>query len=123
MKAVRELFLTIMRAVLSLAIVYTCAATATDPNKVLRVAQGDIETLDPQQWGDYFSSWVGVAIFEGLYEWDYLVRPARLAPNTAAALPRISDDGRTWTISLKPGIYFTDDPVFAGKTRELTAQD
>jgi ABC-type transport system substrate-binding protein len=123
MKAVRGLFLTIMRGVLSLAIVYACAAAAADPNKVLRVAQGDIDTLDPQQWVDYFSSWVGVAIFEGLYEWDYLVRPVRLAPNTAAAPPQISEDGRTWTISLKPGIYFTDDPAFAGKPRELTAED
>lgn len=123
MKAVRGLFLTIMRGVLSLAIVYACATAAADPNKVLRVAQGDIDTLDPQQWVDYFSSWVGVAIFEGLYEWDYLVRPVRLAPNTAAAPPQISEDGRTWTISLKPGIYFTDDPAFAGKPRELTAED
>ena len=93
MKAVRGLFLTIMRGVLSLAIVYACTAAAADPNKVLRVAQGDIDTLDPQQWGDYFSSWVGVAIFEGLYEWDYLVRPVRLAPNTAAAPPQ---DQRRW---------------------------
>jgi ABC-type transport system substrate-binding protein len=106
-----------------LAIVYACAATAADPNKVLHVAQGDVDSLDPHQWTDYFSGWVGVAIFEGLYEWDYLARPVRLAPNTAAALPKISDDGRIWTISLKPGIYFTDDPAFGGKPRELTAED
>jgi len=106
-----------------LALVYTCAATAADPTKVLRVAQGDIDTLDPQQWSDYFSAWVGVAIFEGLYEWDYLVRPVRLTPNTAAALPKISDDGLIWTISVKPGIYFSDDPAFGGKPRELTAED
>jgi hypothetical protein len=53
MKALRGLFLTIIRGVLSLAIVYACAAAAADPNKVLRVAQGDIDTLDPQQWVDY----------------------------------------------------------------------
>lgn len=123
MNVVRRLSIAAVRLAGLLAIVYACAATAADPNKVLRVAQGEIDTLDPHQWVDYFSSWVGVAIFEGLYEWDYLVRPVRLAPNTAAALPKISDDGRTWTISLKPGIYFTGDPAFGGKPRELTAED
>ena len=44
-------------------------------------------------------------------------------PNTAAALPEISDDGLTWTITVKPGIYFADDPAFKGKKRELTAAD
>ena len=99
------------------------AAGAADPNKVLRLAQGDVDSLDPQQWADYFSGWVGVAIFEGLYEWDYFASPARLSPNTAADVPKISDDGRTWTVRLTPGIYFTDDPAFGGKRRELTAED
>jgi ABC-type transport system substrate-binding protein len=114
----------VLRAFVALvALATACVATAADPSKVLRVAQGDIDSLDPEQWGDYFSSWVGVAIFEGLYEWDYLAMPARLAPNTAAALPTISEDGRTWTIPLKRGIYFTDDPAFGGKPRELVAED
>ena len=104
-------------------LLFACVAGAADPAKVLRVAQGDIDSLDPEQWGDYFSGWVGVAIFEGLYEWDYLASPARLAPNTAAALPTVSDDGRIWTIPLQHGIYFTDDPAFGGKPRELVAED
>jgi len=52
-----------------------------------------------------------------------LARPTRLFPNTAAGLPQISDDGLTWTVRVKPGIYFTDDPAFRGKPRELVAQD
>src|SRR5438067_2556386 len=52
-----------------------------------------------------------------------LARPTRLFPNTAAGLPQISDDGLTWTVRVKPGIYFTDDPAFKGKPRELVAQD
>lgn len=98
-------------------------AHAADPGKVLRVAQSDIDTLDPQQWTDFYSFWVGVAIFEGLYEWDYLARPVRLSPNTAVDLPSVSADGLTWTIRVKPGIEFTDDPAFGGKRRELTADD
>ena len=29
----------------------------------------------------------------------------------------------TWTIRMKPGIYFADDPAFKGRRRELTAAD
>jgi oligopeptide transport system substrate-binding protein len=123
MNILRKVSLEAVRFASVLALAYGCAAAAADPNKVLRIAQGDIDTLDPHQWVDYFSSWVGVAIFEGLYEWDYLVRPVRLAPNTAVALPKISDDGLTWTVSVRPGIYFTDDPAFGGRPRELTAED
>jgi len=96
---------------------------AADPAKVLHVATNDIETLDPQQWQDDFSTRIGRSIFEGLYEWDYLARPPRLASNTAVAAPEIAADGKTWTIRVKPGIYFSDDPAFHGKRRELIAED
>ena len=38
-------------------------------------------------------------------------------------MPEISADGKTWTIKVKPGIYFADDAAFKGKKRELTAAD
>ena len=38
-------------------------------------------------------------------------------------MPEISADGRIWRIRLKPGISFSDDAVFKGAKRELTAQD
>jgi oligopeptide transport system substrate-binding protein len=62
-------------------------------------------------------------IFDSLYVGDYLARPYRFVPGVAAAMPEISADGRTWTIHIKPGIYFSDDPVFNGRKRELTAAD
>jgi ABC-type transport system substrate-binding protein len=98
-------------------------ASAADPNKVLRLGFADIEGMDPVQSTDEYSQWIQEAIFEGLYEWDYLARPAKLAPNTALALPEITDDGRTWRIHLKVGIFFTDDPAFGGHARELVADD
>jgi len=99
------------------------AAHAADPNKVLHVASFDIETFDPQQFNDDPSFQVFTSIFEGLYEYDYLASPPRLAPVTAAGPPVVTDDGRTWTIRVTPGIYFTDDPAFGGKRRELVAAD
>ena len=64
-----------------------------------------------------------MALFEPLYEWDYLSPTPKLAPLTAAAPPEVTDGGRVWTIRLKRGILFTDDPAFKGKPRELVAED
>jgi len=108
---------------LAFALAASIACAAADPNKVLRIASPDIETLDPHQYNDSPSFNVITAIFEGLYEYDYLASPAKLNPVGAAALPEIADGGRTWTIRVKPGIRFTDDPAFRGKPREVTADD
>ena len=95
-----------------------------DPAKTLRVMFPIAETgFDPQATSDYYSSHVQRAVFDSLYHFDYLARPYRFVPNTAAAMPEISADGRTWTIRIKPGIFFADDPAFKGKKRELTAAD
>src|SRR5512135_981105 len=101
-----------------------CAlATAADMRKVLRIASPDITSLDPQQGADLYSTRVALAIFEPLYQYDYVASPARVIPDTAASMPNVSDDGRSWTITLHKGIRFTDDPAFKGKPRELVAQD
>ncbi len=99
-------------------------AHAADSRKVLRVAIVSAETgFDPQATGDLYSTYVNRVIFEPPYTYDYLARPYRIVPNTAAAMPDISADGLTWTIRIKPGIYFTPDPAFNGRKRELTAAD
>lgn len=99
-------------------------ASAADLNKTLRVSFPIAETgFDPQPAGDVYSQYVNRVIFDPLYRYDYLARPYRIEPNTATAMPEISRDGKTWTIHVRPGIYFSDDPVFNGKKRELTAAD
>ncbi|MBS0319649.1 MAG: hypothetical protein JSR18_03845 [Proteobacteria bacterium] len=99
------------------------AHAAADPAKVLRISFSDITSLDPQQGNDIYSTRITSQIFEPLYEFDYLATPAKVIPNTAVALPTISPDGKTWTIHVRHGIRFTDDPAFGGKPRELTAAD
>jgi oligopeptide transport system substrate-binding protein len=114
----------VLRLVVVLAVVlFAKASFSADRNKVLHVASTNIETLDPQRWNDDPSYQIQFAIFEGLYEWDFLATPSRLTPNTATAMPTITDDGRTWTIRVKPGIHFTADPAFKGRRRELVAED
>ena len=117
-----------LRATLAAGALVALAATAavaqTDADKTLRVSFPIAETgFDPQAAGDAYSNYVSRAIFDPLYRYDYLARPYRLEPNTAAALPEISADGLTWTIRVRPGIYFADDPAFKGRRRELTAYD
>jgi len=104
---------------------FTITATAqADPNKVLRASFPVAETgFDPQAVNDIYSNYVNRALFEPLYVYDPIARPYKITPNTAASLPEISPDGLTWTIKIKPGIYFIDDPVFKGQKRELTAAD
>jgi len=96
---------------------------AADPAKILRLAFPDITALDPQQVHDLYSVRICQAIFEGLYEFTYLEEPARIVPNTAADMPQVTDGGRRWTIRVRPGIRFADDPLFKGAPRELVAAD
>jgi ABC-type transport system substrate-binding protein len=92
--------------------------------KVLRYAMRVAETgFDPAQISDLYSSTLAANIFDALYEYEFLARPVRLRPNTATALPEASSDFKTFTIHVKPGIYFSDDPAFKGARRELTAED
>lgn len=100
------------------------ATSPADPNKVLRYIFPAAETgFDPALTRDLYSAHVVQSVFETLYTYDYLARPAKLIPLTAAALPEVTDDGRTYTIRLKKGIYFMADPAFNGKRRELTMAD
>src|SRR5437870_1591063 len=97
---------------------------AADMTKTIRTAFIVAETgFDPQATSDLYSDSIQRSIFETLYGFDYLERPYKRVPRTAAAMPEISDSGRTWTIKVNPGIYFADDPAFKGKKRELVAAD
>jgi ABC-type transport system substrate-binding protein len=99
------------------------ALAQADMNKMLRVALPFADGGYDPQAADFFSNVVTRVIFDPLYTYDHLARPMKLVPNTALALPDISPDGKTWTIRIKPGIYFADDPAFKGKKRELVAED
>ena len=100
------------------------AASPASAPKVLRYAFRVAETgFDPAKVSDLYSRMVTPHMFEGLYTYDQLARPAKMKPLTAAALPESADDYKLWTVKLRPGIYFSDDPAFKGRRRELTAED
>ena len=100
------------------------AQTGASDLRVLRYAFPIAETsFDPAYVSDLYSRTVIAGLFESLLEFDFMAQPARMRPNTAAALPEINADFTTFTFRIRPGIYFADDPAFKGVKRELVAQD
>jgi len=102
-----------------------CAASAQNSErKVLRLAFTRAETsLDPARIVDLYSRSITAHIFESPLTWDHLARPFKLKLMTAESMPVSSADFRVWTVKIKPGIYYTDDPAFKGQRRELVAAD
>src|SRR2546426_10771542 len=106
------------------ALTLPAGSDAADPAKTLRVTFQVAETgFDPTRTSDYYSGMVIEAIYDRLLTYDYLARPSKLVPLAAESLPQITDNGKTYTFRIKKGIYFTPDPAFKGKRRELTAED
>jgi ABC-type transport system substrate-binding protein len=103
----------------------TCAPGAAQAQeKVLRYAFKVAETgFDPAQITDKYSKDIAGGIFDAPLEYDFGARPFKLRPATLAEMPEVSADFKTITMRVKPGIYFSDDPAFKGRKRELTAAD
>ena len=92
--------------------------------KVLRYVFPVAETgFDPARIVDLYSRIVTAHIFESLYTYDPLARPVKIKPVIAEGMPQHSEDFRIWTVKIRPGIFFADDPAFSGKKREVTAAD
>jgi ABC-type transport system substrate-binding protein len=118
------MLLSIRAGVAALALLLSAASAAAEPPKVLRYAIRIAETgFDPAQISDLYSRTLAANVFDALYAYEFLARPVRLRPNTATALPEASADFKTFTVHVRPGIYFSDDPAFNGRRRELTAAD
>jgi ABC-type transport system substrate-binding protein len=111
-------------ALLGAALAIGGAAAQEAPRKVYRYAFEIAETtFDPVRVNDVYSNIVNNSMFDAPLTYDYLALPIKLKPNTAVALPEVSADGLTYTVHIKPGLYFNDDPAFNGRKRELTAAD
>jgi ABC-type transport system substrate-binding protein len=110
----------------TVALMLCCGAAwaQAQPPKVLRYAFLIAETsFDPAQVSDLYSNTVIAGMFDAPLEFEFLAKPARMRPATLEAMPEVSDDFKTFTFKVKPGIYFADDPAFKGQKRELVAQD
>ena len=92
--------------------------------KTLKIAFRAAETgFDPQKIEDRYSVGICENIFDSLITYDWLARPVKLVPQIVEAVPVGEEGGTRFTFQIRPGIYFSDDPIFKGKRRELVAKD
>jgi ABC-type transport system substrate-binding protein len=90
-----------------------------------------VRSLDPATCGDTTSSSFQGNVYEGLYSYHFLKRPVELVTQLAAEMPEISDDGKTYTIKIKPGVKYHRNPCFGPSndkghqwaTRDVEARD
>jgi len=108
----------------TLALPSATQAVAAVGGNILRVPLESPESgFDPARFGDLYSNRVTAHIFESPYRYDLFAVPVKVRPLTAASLPEVSHDFRVWTVRIRPGIFFADDPAFQGRPRELVAAD
>ena len=97
--------------------------SAQAQEKVFRYAFRIAETgFDPAQVTDLYSRTVTAGIFDAPLRYQHLARPYALEPS-GCELPEVSADYKTLTFTVRPGLFFSPDPVFGGKKRELVAAD
>jgi len=98
--------------------------TANTFNIYRHAMDGAPSSLDPAQASNIYANFIVVNLFDTLYRYKYLARPYQLEPNLAEGLPHVSSDGLIYTIHIKPGVHFIDDPAFPeGKGRAVRAED
>jgi oligopeptide transport system substrate-binding protein len=99
--------------------------TGQHSNSIYRHSMdGAPSNLDPAQASNIYANFLAVNLYDTLYRYKYLARPYQLEPNLADGLPEVSADGLIYTIRMKPGAHFIDDPVFpGGKGRAVRAED
>ena len=110
-------------AIALLTLLPSVAAHAIE-KKTLKIAFRAAETgFDPQKIEDRYSVGICENIFDSLLSYDWLARPVKLSPQIVEAVPVGEEGGTRFTFRIKRGIYFSDDPIFKGKRRELVAKD
>ncbi len=115
-----------LAAVLCLCCLTSCKQDESESGEMVhnQRLRSKLQTLDPADVGDVASDGVCKEFYESLYAYHYLKRPPQIIPELAAAMPEVSEDGKTYRIPIKQGVYFHDDPCFPdGKGRQLTAHD
>lgn len=96
-------------------------SSSTEERRVFRYNQPEaLSSLDPAFARNQANTWAVTQLYNGLVELDDQLKPG-------PALARhydISPDGRRYTFTLRPNVFFHDSDVFLrGKGRRVTAQD
>ncbi|PIK14502.1 ABC transporter substrate-binding protein [Halobacteriovorax sp. JY17] len=107
---------------ISALLIFSCKKK--DDSNTLNVSiSGEISTLDPANSYDTISASIVYQGYEQLFEYHYLKRPYTLQPLLAESLPLVENNGKKYTIKIKKGIKYHDDPAFKGNPRFVKAED
>lgn len=82
-----------------------------------------VESFDPAKAYSDDAFTIMAQVLEPLYQYHYLKRPYEVMPLVAEGMPEISNDGKTYTIHVKAGVFYHPHLAFRGKVRELHAED
>lgn len=93
----------------------------SNAKKVFRYNQAEgLSSLDPAFARNQANIWAVNQVYNGLFELDQQLNVVPSLVETWNA----SEDGKTYTFTIKQGVHFHDSKVFPqGKGRELTAED
>jgi oligopeptide transport system substrate-binding protein len=106
-----------------LLLVAMCIALPASAQKTLNLVVNSAEsTFDPAAIDDVPSADIAQQVLESPLQYDYFARPVALVARTCELI-ETSKDGKSFVLRVKPGIFFTPDPAFNGKPRELVAAD
>lgn len=103
-----------------------CSVKSNDEQVLNVYIRKPLKSINPSTASDFYERRTVRQIFETLYSYDYIKRPYQVVPLLADSYPEIDKTGLVYTIRLKKGVYFADDPCFVsndGKGKELTAED
>lgn len=83
----------------------------------------NISTIDPALAFDEVSLVAINQTYEPLFEYHYLKRPFTLKPLLAQTFPKITNNGKTYTIKIKKNVLYQTDPSLPQKKRFVKAID
>lgn len=113
--------------VLFLGLGFSLTADGKDGKRQKTLQLGVVATTggcDPNRLGSVYDMDFATFVYDTLYEYEYLARPYRVRPAMAQGMPEVDGEGKAYTIRLKKGIRFIDDPCFEdGRGREATVHD
>ncbi|MDA8792255.1 ABC transporter substrate-binding protein [Bacteriovoracaceae bacterium] len=91
---------------------------------IYNVSAANLLSLDPILCSNVYCSKEISRVYESLLEFHYLKRPYTLVPNLASEMPKVSEDGLTYTFKLRDDVFFHDNACFKdGKGRKMVAKD
>src|SRR5438876_9851546 len=104
------------------ALTLPAGSRAADPAKTLRLTFQVAETgFDPTRTSDYYSGMVIEPIYDRLPTSDYLARPSKFVPLAAESPPQITENSKSYPITIKQAMFLPPDSAFHGNTPEPTA--